>query len=110
MSRTHYLAELESVRRNLVEMGETTLALFDDAVGVISEPNADCTAKAGDPATRVRDPCGLRIFVRKAYTTNVGSGRGNDIRRSHANFRPSCENSAPRRVCSRSGNRSRFER
>jgi phosphate transport system protein len=48
MSRTHYLAELESVRRNLVEMGETVLTLFDDAVMTVLEPNPDCLAKAGE--------------------------------------------------------------
>lgn len=48
MSRTHYLAELESVRRNLVEMGETTLALFDQAAGALSEPSAERLEKARD--------------------------------------------------------------
>jgi phosphate transport system protein len=48
MSRTHYFAELESVRQKLVEMGETTLALFDEAVLTVSEPNAACLAKAGE--------------------------------------------------------------
>lgn len=48
MSRTHYLAELESVRRNLVEMGVTTLALFDEAIGTLPAPNADRLAKASE--------------------------------------------------------------
>lgn len=46
MSRTHYLAELESVRQKLVEMGETTLALFDEGVSMFMEPNSDRLAKA----------------------------------------------------------------
>ena len=72
MSRTHYLAELESVRLNLVEMGETTLALFDDAVGVISEPNSDRTAKASELEAKtdhqhrlIRDQC-LNVITLQA--------------------------------------------
>lgn len=48
MSRTHYLAELEAVRQNLVEMGETTLALFDEAAGAVLEPNPDRSARASE--------------------------------------------------------------
>jgi phosphate transport system protein len=46
MSRTHYLAELDLVRKNVIEMGETALALFHEAVGRLSEPNTDHLAKA----------------------------------------------------------------
>jgi hypothetical protein len=31
MMRTHYVQELESVQQNLVQMGETTLALLAEA-------------------------------------------------------------------------------
>ena len=48
MSRTRYLAELESVRQNLVEMGETVLTLFDEAVGIVSEPNPDRSTRDGE--------------------------------------------------------------
>ena len=72
MSRTHYLEELESVRRNLVEMGETTLALFDDAVGTISESNSDRTAKASELEAKtdhqhrlIRDQC-LNVITLQA--------------------------------------------
>ena len=44
--RTHYLEQLESLRRELVEMGETTLRLFDEAVLAVLEPNADRLARA----------------------------------------------------------------
>ena len=44
--RTHYLEQLESVRRELVEMGETTLRLFDEAVLSVLEPNGDRLARA----------------------------------------------------------------
>ena len=53
--RMHYLAELESVRQNLVEMGETTLALFDQAVGIVSEPNLDHSAKASEVEAKIDD-------------------------------------------------------
>jgi len=48
MSRVHYFSELESVRQSLVQMGETTLALFDEAVGSLSEPSPDRSAKASE--------------------------------------------------------------
>jgi phosphate transport system protein len=44
--RTHYLEQLESVRRDLVEMGETTLRLFGEAVLWVLEPNGDRLAGA----------------------------------------------------------------
>jgi len=48
MSRTHYLAELKSVRQHLVAMGGTVLALFDEAAGSVSDPNPDRAARAGE--------------------------------------------------------------
>jgi phosphate transport system protein len=50
--RTHYLAELELVRRKLIEMGETTLALFDEATGAVSDPSPDRAAKASELEAR----------------------------------------------------------
>jgi phosphate transport system protein len=48
MSRAHYLAELESLRQNLVEMGETTLTLFDEASSVVADLNLDRTEIASE--------------------------------------------------------------
>lgn len=48
MSRTHYLAELDLVRQNLLEMGETTLTLLDEAVCTVLEPNLDRSSKASE--------------------------------------------------------------
>ena len=48
MSRTQYFAELESVRRNLIEMGETTLALLDEALHAISAPDPTLAEKASE--------------------------------------------------------------
>jgi len=79
MSTTHYLEELEWVRRNLVEMGETTLALFDDAVGMISEPNSDRTAKASELEAKtdhqhrlIRDQCLNVITLRHRWRGTPG--------------------------------------
>lgn len=38
MSRTHYFMELAAVRRNLIQMGETTERLFTQALDAITEP------------------------------------------------------------------------
>jgi len=72
MSRTHYLAELESIRRNLVEMGETTLAVFDEAINMIPEPNSDRSAKASELEAKtdhqhrlIRDQC-LNVITLQA--------------------------------------------
>ena len=46
MLRTHYINELESVRRNLVEMGETTIALFNEAQRSIADPSPSRSATA----------------------------------------------------------------
>ena len=37
MMRTHYVQELESVRQNLVRMGETTLSLLAEALSAITD-------------------------------------------------------------------------
>ena len=48
MSRTHYLMELESVRQNLLQMGKTTISLFEEALQSVSEPSPDRSAKASE--------------------------------------------------------------
>ena len=55
MIRAHYFAELESVRRSLVDMGETALTLFDEAVRTVSEPNPDSVVTAGELETKTDD-------------------------------------------------------
>ncbi len=52
MSRAHYLKELESVRANLVEMGETAVALFDEAIRGLLEPGSIPLAEASELKTR----------------------------------------------------------
>ena len=46
MTRLHYVSELESARQNMIEMGATTLALFDLALGTIAVPDAEAASKA----------------------------------------------------------------
>jgi hypothetical protein len=46
--RTHYFMELKSVRSNVVQMGDTTILLFDRALRAVVEPNPAPSAKAGD--------------------------------------------------------------
>jgi phosphate transport system protein len=50
--RIHYVEELESVRKNLVEMGETTLLLLDEALRSVSDPNSGSPAKASELEAR----------------------------------------------------------
>jgi phosphate transport system protein len=46
--RAHYVRELESVRQNLVEMGETTLALLAEALSAVADPSPGAAARASE--------------------------------------------------------------
>src|SRR5271157_2764153 len=48
MARTHYVSELESVRQNLIEMGETTISLLAEATGAVVNPNSASSARASE--------------------------------------------------------------
>jgi phosphate transport system protein len=48
MLRTHYVNELESVRQNLVQMGETTLLLVAEALRAVTDPTAGHSARASE--------------------------------------------------------------
>jgi phosphate transport system protein len=48
MTRTRYAGELESVRQNLIAMGETTIALLSEALCAVAEPNPGCAEKASE--------------------------------------------------------------
>jgi phosphate transport system protein len=50
--RAHYVQELESVRKNLVEMGETTLSLVDEALRTVAEPSSGPSARASELEAR----------------------------------------------------------
>src|SRR5271157_625754 len=52
MARTHYVSELESVRQNLIEMGETTISLLAEATGAVVNPNSASSAKASELEAR----------------------------------------------------------
>lgn len=47
MTRQHYVNELESVRRNLIRMGDTTVALLSEAIRAIAG-SADSAARASE--------------------------------------------------------------
>jgi PhoU domain len=46
--RTHYLSELEAVRKNLIEMGETTALLLAEALQAVVESNRGPSARASE--------------------------------------------------------------
>jgi phosphate transport system protein len=48
MMRTRYVSELESVRQNLIAMGETTSALLAEALRSVEDPNPDSAARASE--------------------------------------------------------------
>jgi phosphate transport system protein len=48
MLRTRYVGELESVRQNLIAMGETTIALLAEALRAVVDPSPDCAEKASE--------------------------------------------------------------
>jgi phosphate transport system protein len=48
MLRTHYVAELESVKQNLIQMGETTIALLAEAMRAVVDPNSGSAARASE--------------------------------------------------------------
>jgi phosphate transport system protein len=48
MMRTRYVGELESVRQNLIAMGETTIALLAEALGAVVDPTPNRAAKASE--------------------------------------------------------------
>jgi phosphate transport system protein len=48
MLRTHYLTELEAVRKNLVQMGETTIALCGEALHAVGDPSRGPSARASE--------------------------------------------------------------
>jgi len=48
MMRAHYVQELESVRQNLVQMGETTLTLLGEALNTMADPRPGPSARASE--------------------------------------------------------------
>jgi phosphate transport system protein len=48
MLRTRYVSELESVRQNLIAMGETTMALLAEGLRAVVEPSPDSAARASE--------------------------------------------------------------
>jgi phosphate transport system protein len=72
MSRTQYLMELESVRRNLIRMGETAVSLLGEAVRAVVEPSAVSLERASELESQtdhqrrlIHDQC-LSVITRQA--------------------------------------------
>src|SRR6516164_9573841 len=55
MVRTHYLSELEAVRKNLVQMGETTLLLLAEALHVVGDSSRGASARARELEAQTDD-------------------------------------------------------
>jgi|SRR5579862_459560 len=52
MMRSRYVSELESVRQNLIAMGETTIELLGEALRSVNDPNSDSAARASELEAR----------------------------------------------------------
>jgi phosphate transport system protein len=72
MARTHYVQELESVRQDLIQMGETTLALLTEAILTVSggdsgsaERASELEAKTDHQHRVIHDQC-LRLIALQA--------------------------------------------
>jgi phosphate transport system protein len=52
MMRTRYAGELESVRQNLIAMGETTIALLAEGLRAVADPSPECAEKASELEAR----------------------------------------------------------
>ena len=72
MARTQYEMELESVRKNLVRMGETTVSLLGEALRAVMAPNAANLEKASELESQtdhhhrlIHDQC-LSLITRQA--------------------------------------------
>jgi phosphate transport system protein len=48
MTRSHYVEQLESVRQNLLQMGETTISLLGEAIRAVAECNSGPAARASE--------------------------------------------------------------
>jgi phosphate transport system protein len=72
MSRTQYLMELESVRQNLIRMGETAVSLLGEAMRAVVEPSAVSLERASELESQtdhqrrlIHDQC-LSVITRQA--------------------------------------------
>lgn len=52
MLRMHFVDQLEAVRKNFVEMGETSIALLGEALRAVTDPNPGPSARASELEAR----------------------------------------------------------
>ena len=50
--RTHYVEELESVRENLIQMGEVTISLLAEAISTVADVNSERSERASELESR----------------------------------------------------------
>ena len=50
--RRHYIEELEAVRQDLVEMGQTTISLLDEMSRAVADPNPGPSERASELEAR----------------------------------------------------------
>jgi len=72
MMRTHYVSELESVRQNLIQMGETTISLLSEAINAVVDPSSGPFVRASELEAQtdhqhrlIHDQC-LRLITLQA--------------------------------------------
>jgi len=72
MMRTHYVSELESVRQNLIQMGETTIFLLGEAINAVADPSSGPFVRASELEAQtdhqhrlIHDQC-LRLITLQA--------------------------------------------
>ena len=70
--RIHYVDELESVRQNLIQMGETTISLLAEAMQTVVDPNSGPSVRASELESQtdhqhrlIHDQC-LNLITRQA--------------------------------------------
>lgn len=70
--RTHFVNELESVRQELIEMGETTMSLLDEVIRAVVNNDADAAERASEIESQtdhqhrmIHDHC-LNLIARQA--------------------------------------------
>jgi len=70
--RTHFVHELESVRMELIEMGETTISLLDEVIRAVGSPDSDAAERASEIESQtdhqhrmIHDHC-LNLIARQA--------------------------------------------
>ena len=78
MLRTNYITELEAVRHNLIQMGETTISLLAEAMQAVADLTYDASARASELEARtdhqhrlIHDQCLNLITLRAPVASDA---------------------------------------